>query len=84
MFGLTASGDRSAATELVWSVGVILDVILLLDCILDFSRFIVYCIVGCHRGSISFCSGHCMSMFIVSKRCFPGQNADVGAGELSV
>ena len=31
MFGLTASADQSAVTELVWSVGVILDVILLLS-----------------------------------------------------
>ena len=34
MFGLTASADRSAVAELVWSVGVILDVILLLSWIL--------------------------------------------------
>ncbi len=31
MFGLTASADQSAVTELVWSVGVILDVISLLS-----------------------------------------------------
>ena len=31
MFGLTASTDQSAVTELVWSVGVILEVILLLS-----------------------------------------------------
>ncbi len=31
MFGLTASADRSAVTELVWSVGVILDMILFLS-----------------------------------------------------
>jgi hypothetical protein len=30
MFGLTTSADQSAVTELVWFVGVILDVILLL------------------------------------------------------
>jgi hypothetical protein len=34
MFGFTASADRSAVAELVWSVGVILDVILLLSWIL--------------------------------------------------
>ncbi len=34
MFGLTASADQSAVAELVWSVGVILDVILLLSWIL--------------------------------------------------
>ncbi len=34
MFGLTASADRSAVAELVWSVVVILDVILLLSWIL--------------------------------------------------
>jgi hypothetical protein len=31
MFGLTASADQSAVTGLVWSVGVMLDVILLLS-----------------------------------------------------
>ncbi len=31
MFGLTASADQSAVIEFVWSVGVILDVILLLS-----------------------------------------------------
>jgi hypothetical protein len=34
MFGLTASADQSAVAELVWSVGVILDVISLLSWIL--------------------------------------------------
>ncbi len=34
MFGLTASADRSAVAELMWSVGVILDVISLLSWIL--------------------------------------------------
>ncbi len=34
MFGLTASADRSAVAEFVWSVGVILNVILLLSWIL--------------------------------------------------
>ncbi len=34
MFGLTASADRSAVAELMWSVGVILNVISLLSWIL--------------------------------------------------
>ncbi len=34
MFGLTASADQSAVAELMWSVGVILDMILLLSWIL--------------------------------------------------
>jgi hypothetical protein len=34
MFGLTASADRSAVAELMWYVGVILDVILMLSWIL--------------------------------------------------
>ncbi len=81
MFGLTASADQSAVTELVWSVGVILDVILLLPWIVFWiSAGSLSTVLLAHRGSISFCSGHCRSVVIVSKHCFLGQNADVGAG----
>ncbi len=81
MFGLTASADQSAVTESVWSVGVILDVILLLSWIVFWiSAGSLSTVLLVVTGVVSVSGGHCRSVVIVSKRCFPGQNADVGAG----
>jgi hypothetical protein len=82
MFGLTASADRSAVTELVWSVGVILDVIWLLSWIVFWISAgslstVLLVLTGVVSVSVAVTVG---ALLLSVSDVSPGWNADVGAG----